>query len=83
MLVIDDLILPIKTPFFLCLKQKITLIEFTLPTRFSVQSKKVGFSTKDKFEKVIATFGLSDYHEYFSFVLIWLLFMTRLRFGEA
>nr|WP_287041963.1 site-specific integrase [Enterococcus gallinarum] len=45
--------------------------------------KKVDFWTKDEFEKVIATFDLSDYHEYFSFVLIWLLFMTGLRFGEA
>lgn len=45
--------------------------------------KRVDFWTKEEFEKVIATFDLSDYHEYFAFMLIWLLFMTGLRFGEA
>lgn len=45
--------------------------------------KRVDFWTKEEFEKVIATFDLSDYHEHFAFMLIWLLFMTGLRFGEA
>lgn len=45
--------------------------------------KKVDFWTKEEFEKVIATFQLDDYYEHFSFITIWLLFMTGLRFGEA
>ena len=45
--------------------------------------KRVDFWTKEECEKVIATFDLSDYHEHFAFMLIWLLFMTGLRFGEA
>ncbi|EGO5181325.1 site-specific integrase [Enterococcus faecalis] len=45
--------------------------------------KKVDYWTKSEFEKVMATFDLSDYHEYFGFTMIWLLFMTGLRFGEA
>lgn len=45
--------------------------------------RKVDFWTKEEFKKVIATFDLSDYHEHFAFMLIWLLFMTGLRFGEA
>ncbi|WP_416829643.1 tyrosine-type recombinase/integrase [Ectobacillus polymachus] len=45
--------------------------------------KKVDFWTKEEFEAVMSTFNISDYHEHFSFVLIWLLFMTGLRFGEA
>lgn len=45
--------------------------------------KKVDYWTKSEFEKVMATFDLSDYHEYFGFIMIWLLFMTGLRFGEA
>ncbi|KLV22119.1 tyrosine-type recombinase/integrase [Bacillus altitudinis] len=45
--------------------------------------KKVDFWTKEEFEKVIATFKMDDYYEHFSFITIWLLFMTGLRFGEA
>lgn len=45
--------------------------------------KKVDFWTKNEFEKVISTFDISDYHDHYSFILIWLLFMTGLRFGEA
>ncbi|TKH27686.1 site-specific integrase [Bacillus wiedmannii] len=45
--------------------------------------KKVDFWTKEEFEKVISTFDISDYHEHFSFITIWLLFMSGLRFGEA
>ncbi|MER2128796.1 site-specific integrase [Solibacillus sp.] len=45
--------------------------------------KKVDFWTKEEFEKVIATFNISDFHQHFSFIMIWLLFMTGLRFGEA
>lgn len=45
--------------------------------------KKVDFWTKEEFEKVISTFDTSDYHEHFSFITIWLLFMIGLRFGEA
>lgn len=45
--------------------------------------EKVDFWTKEEFEKVISTFDIADYHEHFSFITIWLLFMTGLRFGEA
>ncbi|EAG7293593.1 site-specific integrase, partial [Listeria monocytogenes] len=45
--------------------------------------KKVDFWTQSEFEKVIATFDTSDYYQNYSFMLIWLLFMTGLRFGEA
>lgn len=45
--------------------------------------KKVDFWTQSEFEKVIATFDISEYYEHYSFILIWLLFMTGLRFGEA
>ncbi len=45
--------------------------------------KKVDFWTKGEFEKFIATFNIDDYYEHFSFITIWLLFMTGLRFGEA
>lgn len=43
----------------------------------------VDFWTKEEFDKVIATFDKSNYYEHFSFVLIWSLFMTGMRFGEA
>ena len=45
--------------------------------------KKVDFWTKEEFEKVIATFNRSDYYDFFGFIMIWLLFMTGLRFGES
>ncbi|MGG1165775.1 tyrosine-type recombinase/integrase [Bacillus mycoides] len=45
--------------------------------------KKVDFWTKEEFEKFISTFDISDYYEHFSFITIWLLFMSGLRFGEA
>ena len=44
---------------------------------------KVDFWTKEEFEKVIATFDTTDYFEQYSFTIIWLLFMTGLRLGEA
>lgn len=43
----------------------------------------VDFWTQGEFEKVISTFDISDYYEQYAFMLIWLLFMTGLRFGEA
>nr|WP_240913500.1 site-specific integrase [Vagococcus fluvialis] len=46
-------------------------------------TKKVDFWTKEEFEKVIATFDRSDYYDFFGFNMIWILFMTGLRFGEA
>ncbi|PAF16986.1 tyrosine-type recombinase/integrase [Terribacillus saccharophilus] len=45
--------------------------------------KKVDFWTRSEFEKVISTFDISDYHDHYSFILVWFLFMTGLRFGEA
>lgn len=43
----------------------------------------VDFWTREDFEKVIVTFGRADYYEHYAFMMIWLLFMTGLRFGEA
>ncbi|WP_336046929.1 site-specific integrase [Solibacillus ferritrahens] len=43
----------------------------------------VEFWTKDEFEKVLSTFNLDDYYEHYSFVIIWLYFMTGLRVNEA
>jgi len=43
----------------------------------------VDFWTQEEFEKVISTFDVSDYYEHYAFTMIWLLFMTGLRFGEA
>lgn len=44
---------------------------------------KVEFWTKEEFEKVLSTFNLDDYYEHYSFVMIWLYFMTGLRVNEA
>lgn len=43
----------------------------------------VDFWTKEDFEKVISTFDINDYYEHYAFIMIWLLFMSGLRFGEA
>ena len=43
----------------------------------------VDFWTKEEFQRVIATFDISDYYEHYAFLTIWVLFMTGLRFGEA
>lgn len=44
---------------------------------------KVAFWTKEEFEKVLSTFNLDDYYEHYSFIIIWLYFMTGLRVNEA
>lgn len=44
---------------------------------------KVEFLTKEAFEKVLSTFNLDDYYEHYSFVIIWLYFMTGLRVNEG
>ena len=44
---------------------------------------KVEFWTKEEFEKVLSTFNLDDYYEHYSFVIVWLYFMTGLRVNEA
>ncbi|WP_242227304.1 tyrosine-type recombinase/integrase [Bacillus cereus group sp. BfR-BA-01315] len=44
---------------------------------------KVEFWTKNEFEKVLSTFNLDDYYEHYSFIIIWLYFMTGLRVNEA
>lgn len=44
---------------------------------------KIDFWTQEEFEKVIGTFDIKDYYEHYSFIIVWLLFMTGLRFGEA
>lgn len=45
--------------------------------------KEVDYWTKEEFEKVISTFYIDDYYQNFSFICVWLLFMTGLRVGEA
>lgn len=45
--------------------------------------KNVEFWTKEEFEKVISTFDTTDYYEQYGFTVIWFLFMTGMRFGEA
>lgn len=51
----------------------------------SVPKEKVSvkFWTKEEFEKVLSTFNLNDYYEHYSFVIVWLYFMTGLRVNEA
>lgn len=44
---------------------------------------KVEFWTKEEFEKVLSTFNLDEYYEHYSFVIVWLYFMTGLRVNEA
>ncbi|MGR6899386.1 site-specific integrase [Rummeliibacillus sp. BSL5] len=44
---------------------------------------KVEFWTKEEFQKVLSTFNLDDYYEHYSFIIIWLYFMTGLRVNEA
>lgn len=43
----------------------------------------VEFWTKVEFEKVLSTFNLDDYYEHYSFVIVWLYFMTGLRVNEG
>src|SRR5699024_3637270 len=38
---------------------------------------------KEKFETVISKIYLGDYFQHFQFIMIWLLFMTGMRIGEA
>lgn len=45
--------------------------------------QKVDFWTKEEAEKVFSTFDISDYYERFAFTLIYTLFMTGIRIGEA
>ena len=45
--------------------------------------KKVDFWTKEEAEKVFSTFDIEDYYDRFAFTLIYALFMTGLRIGEA
>lgn len=44
---------------------------------------KVDFWTKEEFQKVLSTFNLDDYYEHYSFIIVWLYFMTGLRVNEA
>ncbi|MDA1758588.1 site-specific integrase [Bacillus cereus] len=44
---------------------------------------KVEFWTKEEFQKVLSAFNLDDYYEHYSFLIIWLYFMTGLRVNEA
>lgn len=47
------------------------------------QKTKIRFWTKEEFEQVISVINRDDYYQHFSYVSIWLLFMTGLRIGEA
>lgn len=51
----------------------------------AIKKEKVNveFWTKGEFEKVLSTFNLDDYYEHYSFIMIWLCFMTGLRVNEA
>lgn len=44
---------------------------------------KIEFWTKDEFEKVMKTFYTEDFYQHYCFIIIYLLFMTGLRIGEA
>ncbi|HFJ9429820.1 hypothetical protein LKL95_27910 [Bacillus cereus] len=44
---------------------------------------KVEFWTKNEFQKVLSTFNLDHYYEHYSFIIIWLYFMTGLPVNEA
>jgi len=43
----------------------------------------VDFWTQTEFEKVLTTFNLDDYYDHYSFIIVWLYFMTGLRVNEA
>lgn len=45
--------------------------------------QKIDFWTKEDAEKVFSTFDINNYYDRFSFTLIYTLFMTGLRLGEA
>lgn len=45
-------------------------------------NKRMGFWTRDEFERVAATFDTSDYYQLFAYTSIWVLYMTGLRLGE-
>ena len=44
---------------------------------------EIDFWTKEEFEAVISKIYLGDYFQHFQFIIIWLLFMTGMRIGEA
>lgn len=44
---------------------------------------KLIFWTKEEFEAVISKMYVGDYFQHFQFMIIWLLFMTGMRVGEA
>lgn len=43
----------------------------------------VEYWTKTQFERVISQFHIEDYYEHYSFIMIWLYFMTGIRVGEG
>lgn len=45
--------------------------------------KEVDFWSREEFERVIATFDVSDYFELFGFTCVWLFYMTGIRRGEG
>lgn len=44
---------------------------------------EIDFWTKEEFEAVISKIYLGDYFQHFQFIIIWILFMTGMRIGEA
>lgn len=47
------------------------------------ETVQVEFWAKEEFQKVLSSFNLDDYYEYYSFIVIWLCFMIGLRVSEA
>lgn len=47
------------------------------------QKAKIDFWTQEEFEKVMAVIDITDYYQFFHYIVIWLLFMTGMRIGEA
>ena len=51
--------------------------------KITKRKTNIDFWTKEEFEKVIGTFDIDDYYEHYSFVIVWLFFMTGLRVNEG
>lgn len=43
----------------------------------------VAYWTKSQFEKVLSQFNIENYYEHYSFIMVWLYFMTGLRVSEG
>ena len=43
----------------------------------------VAYWTKSQFEKVLSQFNIENYYEHYSFIMVWLYFMTGIRVSEG